>query len=42
MTVSFLADENISPESAEYLEELGYSCHSILRNGLVGSLMRKS
>jgi predicted nuclease of predicted toxin-antitoxin system len=33
MTLSFLADENISPESADFLETLGYPCRSILRNG---------
>lgn len=33
MTLSFLADENISPESADYLESLGYSCHSLRRDG---------
>ena len=33
MTLSFLADENISPESAEHLQTLGYACHSLLRDG---------
>jgi hypothetical protein len=33
MTLSFLADENISPESAEHLEALGYACHSLRRDG---------
>ncbi|TEU18558.1 MAG: hypothetical protein E3J21_05715 [Anaerolineales bacterium] len=33
MTLSFLADENISPESADYLEALGYPCHSLRRDG---------
>ena len=33
MTLSFLADENISPESADLLEALGYSCHSLLPDG---------
>ena len=33
MTLSFLADENISPESADYLEALGHSCHSLRRDG---------
>lgn len=31
--ITFLADENISPESADHLEALGYSCHSLLREG---------
>lgn len=30
---AFLVDENISPETAEFLERLGHSCHSILRDG---------
>jgi hypothetical protein len=33
MTLSFLADENISPETADYLENLGYPCHSLRREG---------
>jgi hypothetical protein len=33
MTLSFLADENISPESADYLKALGYPCHSLRRDG---------
>jgi len=33
VTLSFLADENISPESADPLEALGYSCHSLRRDG---------
>ena len=33
MTLSFLADENISPESADYIESLGFSCHSLRRDG---------
>lgn len=33
MTLSFLADENISPESADHLQELGYPCHSLRRDG---------
>jgi predicted nuclease of predicted toxin-antitoxin system len=33
MTLSFLADENISPETAEHLEALGFSCRSLLRDG---------
>jgi predicted nuclease of predicted toxin-antitoxin system len=31
--ISFLADENISPESADHLEALGYSCRSLRRDG---------
>lgn len=31
--IPFLADENISPESADHLEALGYSCHSLRREG---------
>ena len=30
--ISFLADENISPESADHLEALGYPCHSLRRD----------
>jgi predicted nuclease of predicted toxin-antitoxin system len=33
MTLSFLADENISPESADHLEALGYPCYSLRREG---------
>lgn len=33
MTLSFLADENISPETAAHLEALGYPCHSLRRDG---------
>lgn len=33
MKLSFLADENISPESADYLESLGHPCHSLRRDG---------
>lgn len=33
MTLSFLADENISPESADHLEALGYPCYSLRRQG---------
>ncbi|MCP4211327.1 MAG: hypothetical protein GY764_07585 [Halieaceae bacterium] len=33
MMFSFLADENISPETAEYLESQGHRCLSILRDG---------
>lgn len=33
MTLSFLADENISPETADFLESLGYSCYSLRRDG---------
>jgi predicted nuclease of predicted toxin-antitoxin system len=32
--IAFLADENISPESADHLEALGYACHSLRREGL--------
>lgn len=31
--ISFLADENISPETADFLDALGYSCHSLRRDG---------
>ncbi len=31
--ILFLADENISPESADYLEALGYPCRSLRRDG---------
>ena len=31
--VSFLADENISPESADYVETLGFPCRSLSRDG---------
>lgn len=33
MTLSFLADENISPETAVHLQAMGYSCHSLRRDG---------
>jgi len=33
MTVSFLADENISPETADHLEALGFPCRSLRRAG---------
>jgi hypothetical protein len=33
MTLSFLADENISPESADYLKALGHPCYSLRRDG---------
>jgi len=31
--ISLLADENISPQSADHLEALGYSCRSLRRDG---------
>ncbi len=31
--IAFLADENISPECARHLEDLGYACRSLLRDG---------
>jgi predicted nuclease of predicted toxin-antitoxin system len=31
--ISFLADENISPETADFLDALGYPCHSLRRDG---------
>jgi predicted nuclease of predicted toxin-antitoxin system len=31
--ISFLADENISPETADFLDSLGYSCRSLRREG---------
>jgi len=31
--ISFLADENISPETADHLQTLGYSCRSLCRQG---------
>lgn len=33
MTLSFLADENISPETADHLQAMGYPCHSLRREG---------
>lgn len=30
---AFLADENISPDSAAHLEALGHDCRSLLRDG---------
>ena len=30
MIITFLADENISPESADHLAALGYPCVSLL------------
>jgi predicted nuclease of predicted toxin-antitoxin system len=34
--ISFLADENISPQSADHLEGLGYPCRSLRRDGPPG------
>jgi len=31
--ISFLADENISPETADFLDSLGYPCLSLRRDG---------
>lgn len=31
--ISFLADENISPETADHLQTLGHSCRSLCRRG---------
>ncbi len=33
MKFAFLADENLSPETADYLESLGHTCHSLTRDG---------
>jgi predicted nuclease of predicted toxin-antitoxin system len=33
MSISFLADENISPETADYLAALGFPCRSLRREG---------
>ena len=33
MSISFLADENISPETADHLEALGFQCRSLCREG---------
>jgi predicted nuclease of predicted toxin-antitoxin system len=33
MTLTFLADENISPESADHLVTVGFRCHSLRRDG---------
>ena len=33
MSLTFLADEHISPESADHLAALGYPCVSLLREG---------
>jgi len=30
---AFLADENVSPETADHLEALGHQCHSLVREG---------
>ena len=31
--ITFLADENVSPETAEHLHSLGYPCHSLRGDG---------
>jgi len=31
--ITFLTNENISPESADFLERLGYPCRSLRRDG---------
>jgi predicted nuclease of predicted toxin-antitoxin system len=33
MSLSFLADENISPQTADHLAALGFSCRSLRREG---------
>jgi len=33
MSLSFLADENISPETAGYLQALGFPCRTLRRDG---------
>lgn len=33
MSLSFLADENISPETADHLTALGFPCRSLRRDG---------
>jgi len=33
MSISFLAGENISPETADHLLALGFSCRSLSREG---------
>jgi predicted nuclease of predicted toxin-antitoxin system len=41
VTLSFLADENISPESADYVETFGFPCRSLTRDGSHGLSYRQ-